>query len=231
MTVLNSLPEALLFDLDGTLADTIVQLAKAARASAVSLGLNPPAQNTVQEYVGNGVNMLLARVIAGRFDVSLNELDQDLLKKARNVFNQVYSEGLKSDYRIYDGVIEGLKYFKSIGIKLAVVTNKPQIFAQPLLKCMGIYDYFDFVLGGEVIKQRKPDPTPIIHCLENLGVSKDKAVMIGDSDNDILAGLKAQVCTVFFTYGYNRANLDKLDIDYKFDSFNQLTDLIKTFNK
>ncbi|WP_406018625.1 HAD hydrolase-like protein, partial [Succinivibrio sp.] len=71
MSKLKSLPEALLFDLDGTLADTIVQLAKAASASAVALGLTPPPQKTIQEYVGNGVNMLLARVLAGRFDVNL----------------------------------------------------------------------------------------------------------------------------------------------------------------
>ncbi|WP_031490980.1 HAD-IA family hydrolase [Succinivibrio dextrinosolvens] len=226
MSKLKSLPEALLFDLDGTLADTIVQLAKAARASAVSLGLNPPAQKTVQEYVGNGVNMLLARVIAGRFDITLDAVDKKLLLKAREVFNQVYAEGLKTDFRVYDGVIEGLKYFKERGIKLAVVTNKPQIFADPLLKCMGIYDYFDFVLGGEVLKQRKPDPAPLQYCLDKIGVSNDKAVMIGDSDNDIIAGLNAKICTVFFTYGYNRANLDELEIDYKFDSFTQLIELI-----
>ena len=220
--------DTILFDLDGTLADTIVQLAKAARASAVSLGLNPPAQKTVQEYVGNGVNMLLARVIAGRFDITLDAVDRNLLLKAREVFNQVYAEGLKTDFRVYDGVIEGLKYFKERGIKLAVVTNKPQIFADPLLKCMGIYDYFDFVLGGEVLKQRKPDPAPLQYCLDKIGVSNDKAVMIGDSDNDIIAGLNAKICTVFFTYGYNRANLDELDIDYKFDSFTQLIELIKS---
>lgn len=230
MSKLKSLPEALLFDLDGTLADTIVQLAKAARASAVALGLNPPAQKTIQEYVGNGVNMLLARVISGRFDVTLEQIDKELLLKARSVFNNVYAEGLKSDFRLYDGVVEGLDYFKQKGIKLAVVTNKPQIFADPLLKCMGIYDYFDFVLGGEVLKQRKPDPAPLQYCLDKIGVSSDRAVMIGDSDNDIIAGLNANICTVFFTYGYNRANLDKLDIDYKFDSFTQLTELIKTLD-
>ena len=229
MSKLKSLPEALLFDLDGTLADTIVQLVKAARASAVSLGLNPPAQKNVQEYVGNGVNMLLARVIAGRFDITLDDVDKELLLQAREVFNQVYAEGLKTDFRVYDGVIEGLRYFKQRGIKLAVVTNKPQIFADPLLKCMGIYDYFDFVLGGEVLKQRKPDPAPLQYCLDKIGVSNDKAVMIGDSDNDIIAGLNAKICTVFFTYGYNRANLDELDIDYKFDSFTQLIELIKSF--
>ena len=230
MSKLKSLPEALLFDLDGTLADTIVQLAKAARASAVALGLNPPAQKTIQEYVGNGVNMLLARVISGRFDVTLEQIDKELLLKARSVFNNVYAEGLKSDFRLYDGVVEGLEYFKQRGIKLAVATNKPQIFADPLLKCMGIYDYFDFVLGGEVLKQRKPDPAPLQYCLDKIGVSNDRAVMIGDSDNDIIAGLNANICTVFFTYGYNRANLDKLDIDYKFDSFTQLTELIKTLD-
>ena len=161
MRKLTKLPKALLFDLDGTLANTIPQLAIAASKSAVAIGLNPPSVETTKGFVGNGVNMLLARVIAGRFDVELKDVDPSLLKRARDVFNVEYTKGLDKDYNLYEGVKEGLEYFKSRGIKLAVVTNKPQMFALPLLSYMGIKDYFDFILGGEVIPERKPDPTPL----------------------------------------------------------------------
>ena len=226
----NNVPQALLFDLDGTLADTIVQLAKAARATASKLNLQIPSLQSTKEYVGNGVNMLLARVIKGKFDTSLEDIDRDLLKKARDIFNLEYMQGLKSDYALYPGVIEGLEYFKSIKLKLAVVTNKPQMFAIPLLEHMGIYDYFDYVLAGEVLPKRKPDPLPLLYTLEQLKVDKNSAWMIGDSDNDIIAANNAQIKSVFFTYGYNRALIENIKSDYKFDKFSSLTDLIKTLH-
>uniref|UniRef100_UPI00402ADBD2 HAD-IA family hydrolase n=1 Tax=Succinivibrio sp. TaxID=2053619 RepID=UPI00402ADBD2 len=204
MGKLTVLPKALLFDLDGTLANTIPQLAIAASKSAVAIGLNPPSVETTKGFVGNGVNMLLARVIAGRFDVELKDVDPSLLKRARDVFNVEYTKGLDKDYNLYEGVKEGLEYFKSRGIKLAVVTNKPQMFALPLLSYMGIKDYFDFILGGEVIPERKPDPTPLYYVLDKLQVSKDDALMVGDSNNDIEAGNNANMTKFFFSYGYIR---------------------------
>ena len=229
MGKLTVLPKALLFDLDGTLANTIPQLAIAASKSAVAIGLNPPSVETTKGFVGNGVNMLLARVIAGRFDVELKDVDPSLLKRARDVFNVEYTKGLDKDYNLYEGVKEGLEYFKSRGIKLAVVTNKPQMFALPLLSYMGIKDYFDFILGGEVIPERKPDPTPLYYVLDKLQVSKDDAVMVGDSNNDIEAGNNANMTTVFFSYGYNRKDPKELKY-YGFDSFNELTALIKSLS-
>lgn len=230
MGKLTVLPKALLFDLDGTLANTIPQLAIAASKSAVAIGLNPPSVETTKGFVGNGVNMLLARVIAGRFDVELKDVDPSLLKRARDVFNVEYTKGLDKDYNLYEGVKEGVEYFKSRGIKLAVVTNKPQMFALPLLSYMGIKDYFDFILGGEVIPERKPDPTPLYYVLDKLQVSKDDAVMVGDSNNDIEAGNNANMTTVFFSYGYNRKDPKELKFDYGFASFNELTSLIKSLS-
>lgn len=223
----NALPKALLFDLDGTLANTILQLAIAASKAAIALNIAPPSIEETKGYVGNGVNMLLARVIKGKFDIEQTDVDPVLLQKARAVFNQEYLKGLDKDYELYEGVTEGLEYFKSVGIKLAVVTNKPQMFAIPLLKCMGISKYFDYVLAGEVIDKRKPDPKPIFYTLEQLKVDKNSAWMIGDSDNDIIAANNAGITSVFFTYGYNRGDSKNMHFDYKFDTFSQLTDLIK----
>ena len=171
--------------------------------------------------------MLLARIIKGRFETTVNEVEPSLLKKAREEFNKAYATGLQYNYRLYDGVEEGLKYFKSTGIKLGVVTNKPQMFAIPLLKHMKLFPYFDFILGGEVIPERKPAPEPILYCLEKLGIEPYNAMMVGDSDNDILASNRAGTKTVFLTYGYNHGNIDNLRIDYRFNSFTDFTEEIK----
>ena len=92
---------------------------------------------------------------------------------------------------------------------------------------MGIAKYFDFILGGEVLEVRKPNPEPLYYVLDKLNVDKDSAVMVGDSDNDIIAGNNAKMSTVFFTYGYNRKAISELNFDYKFDKFSELTDLMK----
>lgn len=220
-------PEAILFDLDGTLADTIVQLAKAASASALELGITPPDIETTKNYVGNGVNLLLTRVLLGRFDVSVKDIASEDLKRARSVFDKVYTKGLSQDFKLYAGVKEGISYFHSLGIKLAVVTNKPQIFAVPLIEHMGLSSYFDYILGGEVLEKKKPDPEPILHVLDKLSVKAENAVMVGDSINDTLAASNAGVPCVFLTYGYNRANPQELIFDYSFDSFELFTDFIK----
>ena len=218
--------EALLFDLDGTLADTVVQLAKASKQAVETIGLNPPLLEQVKDYVGNGVNMLLARCIKGSFDAKVEDIDTTLFKRAREVFNEKYTKGLSENYRLYDGVTNGLELFKSKNLKLAVVTNKPHMFAIPLLKHMGIYDKFDFILAGEVLSKRKPDPYPLEYTLEKLNIKKENALMIGDSNNDILAGQRAGVKTAFLSYGYNRLDEKELHFDYRFDNFNDLTDFI-----
>ncbi|MGN1281565.1 MAG: HAD-IA family hydrolase [Succinivibrio sp.] len=220
-------PEAILFDLDGTLADTILQLAKAAFASARELGVTPPDIETAKSYVGNGVNLLLTRILLGRFDVTADDISQDDLKKARAVFDRVYTEGLSRDFTLYQGVKEGIEYFHSQGIKLAVITNKPQIFAVPLIGHMGLAPYFDYILGGEVLDRRKPDAAPIHHVLDRLSVKAHNALMVGDSENDTLAAANAGVASVFLTYGYNRRKVEDLTFDYRFDTFGSFTDFIR----
>ena len=100
----NALPKALLFDLDGTLANTILQLAIAASKAAIALNIAPPSIEETKGYVGNGVNMLLARVIKGKFDIEQTDVDPVLLQKARAVFNQEYLKGLDKDYEHHQGV-------------------------------------------------------------------------------------------------------------------------------
>lgn len=220
--------QAILFDLDGTLAHTLPQLSIAVSKVAREMGLSVPTRETMSSFVGNGVTMLLGRIIMGRHDISLDEVPEDKMKEARALFNRFYREGLARDFELYDGVKEGLSYFKERGLKLGVVTNKPHIFAEPLIGYMGLKPFFDYVLGGEVLPVRKPDPMPLLYVLEKLGVSPEHAIMVGDSINDVKAGQSAHMATVAFTYGYNGG----YDLhtcchpDYLFDHFSELTALI-----
>lgn len=227
--VLVNKPQAILFDLDGTLAHTLPQLSMAATKVAQEMGIEPPSLERMSNYVGNGVAMLLGRVILGRHDISLNDIKPEQLTKARELFTKYYSAGLSSNFALYDGVKEGIEYFHSLGIKLGVVTNKPHVFAQPLIKFMGLDPYMDYVLGGEVLEQRKPDPAPLLYVLDKLGVSPEHALMVGDSINDVKAGQNAQVPTVVFTYGYDGGYDVRTccKADYLFERFDELTALIK----
>lgn len=219
-------PRALIFDLDGTLADTLPQLAKAARAACEACGITPPDYDTARSYVGNGVWMLLERCILGRRDITQGTADKDLLVKTRGAFNQAYMKGLSSDYTIFPGVKEGLETFHKAGIRLGVCTNKPQMFAIPLLKCMGLSPLFDFILGGEVLKRRKPDPSPVLYTCGRLGVWPDEAMMVGDSENDVLGGSNAGLTSVFMTYGYYTGKKEDISPDLSFDSFGDFTSYV-----
>lgn len=220
----SSLPlKGIIFDLDGTLANTLPQLAIAARRSCEAAGLTPPDQDTVKTYVGNGVTMLLTRAIAGRREATPEEVDPRLLEQVRGHFNVFYREGLKQDFTVYPGVMEGLRFMRSLGLKLAVCTNKPQIFAKPLLEYMGVAPLLDCTLGGEVIRERKPDPAPILYVCQRLGLEPSSCLMVGDSENDVLGGQNAQMRTVFLTYGYFCGDPATIHPDYTFNRFSELT--------
>ncbi len=224
-------PSGIIFDLDGTLADTIPQLALAAKLSCEAAGVKAPTVDEAKSYVGNGVKLLLSRCIAGRREATSEDVDPSLLALVREHFNHFYSEGLSRNYSVYPGVWEGLEYFKSQDIKLAVCTNKPQMFAVPLLKLMGIAGFFDFILGGEVLAQRKPDPAPILYVCGRLGLLPSECVMVGDSENDVLGGQRAQMPSVFLTYGYFCGDPATMHPDHKFDDFGDFTALISGFSK
>ncbi len=220
-------PELMLFDLDGTLAHTVPQLALAAQQTARELQLTPPSLEAVAHFVGNGVMMLLTRTICGRFDVTLNDVDAALLARAREIFNQRYLAGLNANFSVYPGVKDGLEQFNRLGIKCAVVTNKPQMFATPLIRLMGLEPYFAYILGGEVLAVRKPDPAPLLYVCSKLQIAPEHALMVGDSVNDIQAGQRAGMATVAFSYGYNGGHdVREFKPDYALDAFAELTALI-----
>lgn len=221
-------PGLIMFDLDGTLADTAFQLGIAVNAALRDLGKKEISMDALRSYIGNGATMLLARALAGRRDISLTDVDDNELSRARSVFNDTYLSCCDCSSRIYPGVADTLSELKKLGIRLAVVTNKPHRFIEPVLEPSGLLDYFDFWLGSEVISEKKPDKAPLLYTASRLGISIDDSWMVGDSVNDILAAVNAGIPGIALTFGYNQGvDFQKLGAYRIIDDFREILAIIK----
>lgn len=199
---------AALLDLDGTLLDSIPDLAFAANAMRVELGMIALREDVVATFVGKGVDNLVRR--------SLDAADPspEDFARAREAFYRHYHLVNGERAQVYPGVIEGLKHMRGQGLKLAVVTNKPTEFTLPLLQRTGLAGFFDAVVCGDTCARRKPDPDQVLHACELLGVTVAEAVTIGDSINDAQAGRSAGTQVLVVPYGYNEGrDVRELDVD------------------
>ncbi len=201
---------AVLFDLDGTLLDTVPDIHAAVCAMLRDLGRPELPVETVRSYVGRGIPNLVKRVLAGSHDVADDATPPP--QDALDSFRRHYAQENGRNARLYPGVIEGLEMFKAKGIPMAVITNKAAAFTLPLLEMTGLAGYFDVAVSGDDLPRAKPDPMSLIWACGRLGVSPSDALMIGDSVNDFRAG-RAAGCHVFLVpYGYNEGR-DVHDLD------------------
>lgn len=230
--MLKALPKLIMFDLDGTLADTVNELHEAVIYALKSLNLPLIDISKTRSYVGNGADLLVARSITQDETITMDTVDLSLQKRARALFNEFYKEHLDCSKSLYPNVIETLELIHSLGIKSAVVTNKPNSFVKPLLKVSGLEELFDFSLGSEVIPYKKPRPEPLLDVCKNLGIESNEAVMVGDSNNDIEAAHNANIVSIGLTYGYNRGKpIYDSKPDYVFSEFKQIGDLLRSLIK
>ncbi|MGH8171839.1 MAG: phosphoglycolate phosphatase [Rhodanobacteraceae bacterium] len=190
---------ALLFDLDGTLVDTAPDITAAVDATLRSLEHPPLESATVRSYIGRGIDTLLHRVLTRERDGSAT---LELHERARDVFFREYGAHNGRTAVVYPGVREGLEHARRIGLSMACVTNKLQTFSDDLLKLVDLDAYFDFVIGGDALPKRKPDPEPLLHAAALLGVAPGECLMIGDSSNDAMAARAAGMPVVLVPYGY-----------------------------
>lgn len=204
-------PAAILIDLDGTLLDTVPDIADAVDAVLAALGRAPLGEGVVRDYVGQGVDVLLHRVLGGGLGA---RADGTLHAQARRLFDLEYAQSNGRRTRLYAGVREGLDALRTLGVHLACVTNKPQAPSDALLAQFGLDAYFRFTLGGDALPQRKPQPEPLWHAAERLGVPAAACVMLGDSANDASAARAAGMPAVLVDYGYTEGRpLAEIDCD------------------
>jgi len=193
-------PEMILIDVDGTLVDSVPDLAFCVDEMMRHLGREPWGEARVRDWVGNGVERLVRRALIGQLN---GEPDEAEFSRAYPVFLDLYADNTSKRSLLYPGVLEGLDYLKVAGYALGCVTNKAEQFTLPLLKDLGIYEYFSIVICGDTLEQKKPHPAPLLHAAEFFKVRPGQSLMVGDSISDVKAARAAGFQIACLPYGYN----------------------------
>jgi phosphoglycolate phosphatase len=201
---------AILLDLDGTLIDTVGDISMAANMMRSSLGFAPLDQTAIAAFVGKGIPNLVAQTLKD----AVGEVGPTALKVAVANFERQYEKVFGDTSRPFPGVIEGLNAMRAKGFRLGCVTNKAEKFTRPLLERTGLTEYFEIILSGDSLPERKPHPMPLLHAAETLGVPSAQLLLVGDSVNDAEAARAAGSPVFIVPYGYNEGQeLRGLDCD------------------
>ncbi|MCU7924304.1 MAG: phosphoglycolate phosphatase [Candidatus Thiodiazotropha sp. (ex Dulcina madagascariensis)] len=193
-------PEMILIDVDGTLVDSVPDLAYCVDEMMKQLGRPPHGEAKVRNWVGNGVERLVRRALTGQLDGESDEADYE---RAYPIFLDLYAVNTSQRSMLYPGIREGLDYLKNQGYRLGCVTNKAAQFTLPLLKDLGVDSDFEIIIAGDTLPKKKPDPMPLLHAAKSLGVDPVAALMVGDSQSDVKAARAAGFQIVCMSYGYN----------------------------
>jgi phosphoglycolate phosphatase len=216
---------AVVFDLDGTLLDTIADLAHAANLMREELGLASISEELIKTYVGKGISNLVRRTLAvdaGR-DPNAERHAQGLA-----IYERHYAQVMRRQTTHYPGVFEGLTAMRAAGFRLGCVTNKAARFSEPLLRDMGIAPFMELILSGDSLPKKKPDPLPLQHACEHFRIAPSELVLIGDSINDSEAARAAGCYFFLVPYGYHqRPNAAEIDADAIVDGLVQAAALIE----
>ena len=207
----------LIFDLDGTLIDSSLDLANAVNAALEHLGRPRLDNDLVTSYVGNGAPVLIRRALG-------DEASEAEAERALEFFLAYYREHMLDHTCLYPGVREAVDRFREAGKRMAVLTNKPVRFSRDLIKGLGLGDHFFQVYGGNSFEQKKPDPAGVERLMAEAGAARDDTLMVGDSAVDVLTARNAgiQVCGV--TYGLQPESLRDAPPDILVDDLRELAD-------
>lgn len=212
--------EIMLFDLDGTLIDSKTDLAASINLMLVDLGRPPLSEDTIGSFVGDGVRVLVYRSLTAT-DPARQPPDERLHAEGIARMHSHYANQMLNATCLFPGVVDTLDFFRDK--RLGVVTSKEVRFTRILLDHFRITHYFNCIVGGDTLPERKPDPKPVIEAVRLLDGQADTAVMIGDSENDINAGRGAGTRTCAACYGFRTAEqLRETSPDVMIESFDQL---------
>lgn len=193
-------PKLILIDLDGTLVDSVPDLAYSVDRMMEQIDKPPRGEAQVRDWVGNGVERLVKRALAGQLDGEPDPVD---FERAYPIFLELYQRCNGEKSRLYPGVKEGLAYLASAGYNLGCVTNKAARFTEPLLAALGIRDRFGIVVSGDSLARKKPDPMPLLHAADFFKLNPGDSLMLGDSVSDVKAARAAGFQVICVNYGYN----------------------------
>ncbi len=207
-----------LFDLDGTLVETLPDLHRATCELLAEAGLAPLSREEVRRMIGDGARMLVRRAFAraGR------PLADGELERLHARFLELYERDPVGESHVVAGIPEALSELREMGARLAVCTNKPQRASLAILDAFDLLPHFELVLGGDLLPRRKPDPMPLLHALERLGGTRGRAVMVGDSKNDRLAARAAGMPCVLRSVGYGEVEPAALEPELLVEDMREL---------
>lgn len=207
--------QLVIFDLDGTLVDSVRDLCNAVNATRVQMGLEPLPERLVASYVGNGAPVLVRRAMGP-------QATDAQVEEALAYFLGYYREHMLEFTRPYPGVEETLECLHADGVKMAVLTNKPQRFSRDMCKGLNLERFFLQVYGGNSFEQKKPDPIGIQTLMKESGATQSQTWMVGDSSTDVLTARNAGVVAVGVTYGIQPESLKEAPPDILLDSLIEL---------
>ncbi len=209
----------LIFDLDGTLIDSKLDLVHSVNATRAMMELPPISDDVVASYVGNGAPVLVRRALGP----SASEED---VQRALEYFLAYYREHMLDNTRLYPGVKDALDRLLSAGAKMAILTNKPVRFSRSLVEGLGLTNHFFQVYGGNSFEQKKPHPIGIETLLEETGSARERTIMVGDSGVDIRTARNANVKACGVTYGFQPEGFLEDPPDLLVDTMSQLADYV-----
>jgi phosphoglycolate phosphatase len=201
---------AIVIDLDGTLLHTAPELAESANRMLRDMGRAPVSQDLLMSYIGNGIHWLVKRALTCDMYA---EPEATLFDQALPIFEKHYTK-LLLDSKPFPNVIQGLDTMKAAGFRLGCITNKVERYTLPLLKGIGMAHYFDIVLAGDTLPEKKPHPLPLLHSAKFFGCKIEHLLLVGDSLSDAQAA-RAAGCPIFCVpYGYNHGEpVEGLNVD------------------
>lgn len=215
----------MLFDLDGTLIDSLRDIAASVNLMLAELDRAKLDEAAVSRFVGDGVRVLVYRALTAT-DPAHHPPDDNLHADGLALMRKHYAKQMLVTTRLYPGVAETLEHFREK--PKAIVTSKETEFTRKIISHFGIADHFQCVIGGDTLPERKPDPRPVLEAIIQMGGSPEEAVMIGDSENDIASGHRAGALTCGVTYGFRKVDQLKLvSPNFMIDNFASLTNLFQ----
>lgn len=209
--------DLIIYDLDGTLIDSREDIAQASNKMLAEFGLKKKSADEIAECVGRGVQNLVLGL--------LGKSNEDKFDKALKILKKNYGDHLLDHTKLYPGVLETLEHFKHK--KQVVITNKPEGFSVKILEGLGVMKYFSIVIGGDTVRTKKPSPESVFKILDELKISAERAIIVGDSSIDIETGKNAKVSVCAVTYGFGRLDeIQSAKPDFTIDQMDQLTKAI-----
>jgi phosphoglycolate phosphatase len=206
---------AVIFDLDGTLVDSLGDITVSINAVLSAKYLAPFSTEAIRKFIGDGVDALVERAFYARGVV----FSTDELQTAIARYESIYGARLTVSTKVYAGVLDVISELKTQGVGIGVCTNKTEDKAIDIITGLHLTDYVDIVVGARKGRPPKPSPLPLTEALKYFGVTPADAVMVGDSDVDVKCARAAEVAMIGVSFGYSNVPMRKLDPDVTIESY------------